>query len=313
MHAGPSVRLRAPALEDAPAVRALRARCNEVDLGEPDIVEQDVIDEWTHPGFDLARDAAIAVEGDGALAGLAIVGIAHATVAVAPEFIGRGIGTRLRVWVEARERALGRSHHRQGVAASNGRARGLLVAAGYAHVRSYHRMSVPTAAGASGGPVGTAPAVARLPAGFSERVPDRAADEEAMYKLDDAAFSGNPDYRQHSLAEFRADHLAGHDLDLSLSRIAETVAGEAVGYVLVRRWVSEGTGFVDILGVHPDHRRRGLGRALLRGAFGRIGAAGLRRADLAVASDNPRAMALYASVGMAPRFTIDAYERPVAQ
>jgi ribosomal protein S18 acetylase RimI-like enzyme len=63
--------------------------------------------------------------------------------------------------------------------------------------------------------------------------------------------------------------------------------------------------------VHPEHRGRGLGAALLLDAFARFAAAGLTEAQLGVASDNPRALRLYERVGMYPRFQVDVYERPV--
>ena len=72
---------------------------------------------------------------------------------------------------------------------------------------------------------------------------------------------------------------------------------------------SEGIGYVDVLGVHPDHQRRGVGSALLRAAFARFAAAGLDPAVLGVASDNPDARNLYARLGMRPRFQSDTYKR----
>jgi ribosomal protein S18 acetylase RimI-like enzyme len=81
--------------------------------------------------------------------------------------------------------------------------------------------------------------------------------------------------------------------------------------VLCRRWAGEGVGFVDLLGVDPNERGRGLGSTLLRCAFASFAAAGLREAQLGVASDNPGALALYERVGMAPRHRADVFEKPV--
>jgi ribosomal protein S18 acetylase RimI-like enzyme len=84
-----------------------------------------------------------------------------------------------------------------------------------------------------------------------------------------------------------------------------------VGFLLSRRWVHEGVGFVDLLGVAPEERRRGLGAALLSTAFAAYAAEGLREAQLGVASDNPRALALYERVGMTARHRIDVLEKPI--
>jgi ribosomal protein S18 acetylase RimI-like enzyme len=71
----------------------------------------------------------------------------------------------------------------------------------------------------------------------------------------------------------------------------------------------EGLGFVDLLGVHPHYHQRGLATAMLTAAFAAFAAAGLRKAQLGVASDNSQALRLYERCGMQPRFQFDSYER----
>jgi ribosomal protein S18 acetylase RimI-like enzyme len=62
--------------------------------------------------------------------------------------------------------------------------------------------------------------------------------------------------------------------------------------------------------VHPDEQRRGLATALLLNAVAAMRAAGLRAAQLGVASDNPRALRLYERAGMTQKFQVDTLERP---
>jgi ribosomal protein S18 acetylase RimI-like enzyme len=58
------------------------------------------------------------------------------------------------------------------------------------------------------------------------------------------------------------------------------------------------SGFLKDIAVHPAHRRRGLGRALLLHLLGTFRERGLARVDLKVAKNNPdRAWKLYESVG----------------
>ncbi len=87
----------------------------------------------------------------------------------------------------------------------------------------------------------------------------------------------------------------------------ETIAG----FLLARRWREDAVGYVDLLAVHPEWKHRGVGSSLLEAAFDRFASAGLREAQLGVASDNPRPLRLYERVGMSPRFRFDTYHRPV--
>jgi ribosomal protein S18 acetylase RimI-like enzyme len=61
--------------------------------------------------------------------------------------------------------------------------------------------------------------------------------------------------------------------------------------------VTEGAGTLWQLGVHPALRSCGIGTILVRAAEQRIRARGLRRAELGVEEDNPRARALYERLG----------------
>jgi mycothiol synthase len=136
------------------------------------------------------------------------------------------------------------------------------------------------------------------------------ADARALHAACEAAFAANADHTPEDFAVFRVHHLAAHDFDPGLSRVARR-EGRIVGFVLCRRWKDEGVGFVDLLGVDPSEHGRGLGSTLLRRAFAAFAAAGLREAQLGVASDNPAALALYERVGMAVRHRADVFEKAV--
>lgn len=71
--------------------------------------------------------------------------------------------------------------------------------------------------------------------------------------------------------------------------------GRPVGYVLV---IGEGDAHLAELVVHPDHRRRGHGRALVEAVIDRQAPG--TRVTLAVAADNDPARSLYESVGFEP-------------
>jgi mycothiol synthase len=295
------MRLRAPAIDDASAVLEVLVARDIADIGVPDYVLQDLLDEWRASELDLAADSRV-VELDGRIVAYAMVRGPGTLVAVAPGYEGRGIGARLLDWAEARERELGRSQHRQWIGSGNERGKTLLQAAGYALARSYWRMGLgleelrdyP----------GTAPAGLRL------RSLDVDRDASTLHALDAASFAGAPGYHPESLQAYREEHLGAHDLDPELSRVAE-LGGQIAGFLLARRWTEAPVGFVDILAVHPDHQRNGIGTKLLLEAFRRFRAAGLQEAQLGVASTNPRALRVYERLGMVSRFRYDTYERPV--
>ncbi len=292
------MQLRAPRPSDAPAVLDVVAARDRADIGEPDYTLEDLHDEWGASEVDLAADTCVVQLDGGAIAAYAIVHPRGTRVAVAPEFEGRGIGTGLLRWVEARERERADRSHRQWIAHTNVRATALLLDAGYTHVRSYWRMSLE---------VGGVREPNATP-GLVLRSLDIDRDAVDVHAVDALSFAAIPDYEPMPLPVFRERHLYPHDLDPELSRIAERDA-TVIGFLLARRWAQEGIGYVDVLGVHPDHQRRGVGSALLRAAFARFAAAGLDRAELGVASDNPDARNLYERLGMWPRFQSDTYER----
>jgi ribosomal protein S18 acetylase RimI-like enzyme len=174
-------------------------------------------------------------------------------------------------------------------------------AAGYRPGRSYWRL----ARKLDGVEEGAAP-----PAGVSIRPVDIAQDAAALHALNEVSFKASPDYQPYSFDAFYREHLRAHDLDPELSLVAER-GDQSVGFLLSRRWPGRHAGFIDLLGVHPDHRGRGLATATLRTAFARFAAAGLREAQLGVASGNPSALRLYERQGMSKRFRYDTYERAV--
>ena len=295
------MRLRAPVLDDAPAVLAVLQARDLADLGLVDSELGDVLDEWRASDFDLSADAVVVEADDGSIVGYAVVLRPGSFAGVAPEREGQGIGAQLLGWTQQRERETGRECHRQWIGSANLGGRALLRGAGYRLVRSYWRMTRALA-----GPIDQTPA----PEGVLLRRFDPQRDAVAAHAVDQASFAANPDYRPESLEQFREEHLEAHDFDASLSYVAER-SGQLVGVLLSRVWTDDAVGFVDILAVHPDAQRRGVAAALMTRAFSGYAGAGLREAQLGVASDNPRAMALYERVGMTAKFRTDVYERPM--
>lgn len=294
------MRMRAPTLGDAEAVLEVLTERDIADTGEPDYTMEDLVEEWQLAEFDLAADARV-VERAGRIIGYGLIRRPGTMIAVHPRYESGEAGRLLLGWSEERVRQLERDRHRVYIGAADVRGRELLTSAGYTLLRSYWRMVRDLDASERPG---------SPPDGIRMRALDVAADGAALHRLDDVAFSVVPDYNPSTFAQFHDGHLAAHDLDPGLSVIAEDDQGMA-GFALTKVWPEQQVGFVDVLAVHPSHQGRGVGSALLRHAFAGYGAAGLRQAQLGVATDNPRALALYERVGMRQKFRFDVYERPV--
>jgi mycothiol synthase len=299
----PHLRLRPPGPDELVDVHRLIAARDTADLGRVDFTLDDLRDEWAMADFDAAADARVAEDDGGELLGYGAVDRRGALVVVPPEHEGRGVGTALRQFVEARERALGRPVHRQGVAAANAAAAALLRDAGYALIRSYARMVRALSAVRATGPGASPP-------GITIRSFDRDRDARMVHAIDDATFMGAPDYLPESFGVFCGAHLDVHDFDDEASLVA-CRDGELTGFLLARRWTAERAGFVNILAVRPEDQGRGIGSSLLRTAFAIWAAADLAEAQLGVSLVNPRALRLYQGLGMHERWRIDIYERPV--
>jgi mycothiol synthase len=298
------VLLRPATHADLHAVFGVMCARDLADLGQPDFTLGDLTDRWSAAEFGLADNAVVAELEDRSIVAYAEANRHGGLIVVAPDQDRDGdLGAALLDWTERRERELGHPAFHQFLAAGNTHGRELVERGGYTLVRHLWRM-VRRLDGSEDLP---AP---ELPAGTTIRSPDPERDATALHALDDVSFSDAADYVGISLTMFIDQHLRAHDLDLSLSSVAER-GGEVVAFLLARRWEDEDAGFVDLLAVDPAHQRQGLGRALLQTAFVQIAAAGLREAQLMVSSENPGGLALYEGVGMTVRFEHDIWERPV--
>lgn len=130
----------------------------------------------------------------------------------------------------------------------------------------------------------------------------RAGDVEELVALLGELFALEPDFAVDSEKQRRGLGLLLGRAD-ALVAVAEA-GGRAVGMCSVQTLVStaEGgpVGLVEDLVVHPAHRGRGLGRALLARAEAWAEAQGLRRLQLLADRENRPALAFYAARGWGP-------------
>ncbi|HEY1835140.1 MAG TPA: GNAT family N-acetyltransferase [Solirubrobacteraceae bacterium] len=292
--------LRAPKRDDAVAVAGLLVDRQTAAFGRSEGALGDLLDEWESSELDLGRDAIVAESSGGVLAGYAVAHRFGTFAVVEPEQEGQGFGSALLDWCERRQRELGWKEHRTSIPAVNVRAKALLLGRGYGLVRSSWSMRLP---------LDQLPD-ASVPPGVTLRMLEARADGAALHELDQAAFAAVAGTEPMSRTAFAEEHLQGHDLDPSLSLVAER-GGEIVGFALTCRRQAESAAYIDILAVHPRQQGRGVGRALLLETFAAARRAGLDEAQLGVSGDNPKALRLYEGVGMTARAQLDIYTRPI--
>lgn len=71
------------------------------------------------------------------------------------------------------------------------------------------------------------------------------------------------------------------------------------------------TGLLEAVGTHPDHQRRGLGKAVVGFAADHMAAAGMESAVVANYESNSASKALYRSAGFEPWHVLDGYTKPL--
>jgi ribosomal-protein-alanine N-acetyltransferase len=79
-------------------------------------------------------------------------------------------------------------------------------------------------------------------------------------------------------------------------RLKAVVDGQMVGFVVGDRQRREDSGWIASIGVHPDHRQRGIGRQLLEACERELG---VRRLRLTLRASNQAARRLYDRAGYA--------------
>lgn len=289
--------VRPPNDEDIPALVELLNACDEADIGHPDSHEEEAVWRWRIPGFDRERDAFVVLDGD-ALVAYALVFDQIADVYVHPERRGRGIGSELLQIVETRalEQRDGGVVLKQYATDRARAAHDLLERAGYERSHFYTRMEtdIPD-------PV---PA-AHLPEGVAIRGFDPATDARNLYNAYVAAWQQyeGQEWEPEGFETWQTE-MEGGDFDPALYLLAEE-QGEIVGFIMCFDF-PRAMGWVHRLGTLPEHRGRGIGRALLLAIFRVYRDRGVRRIGLTVSSRNvSSARRLYENLGFVEIHRID--------
>jgi mycothiol synthase len=306
-------------LEDVAGVVALMNACSMKVIGETDESVEDTLAHWQVPGSSLEEEHRVVVAPDGQIVGYAELD-AHTRpsypfldIYVHPDYEASGIGEHLAVWCERRARESTASVEPDVRLAIRGAMyqqdtyyRWLLESIGMACIRHSWRMKIDLDA---------PPAPPQWPEGITVRTAVLGQDERAVFETHRAAFRDHWGFVERPIEEHFARWLhtwqADGELDPTLWFIAQ--AGEEIaGIALCRpyRPGDETQGWVNTLAVPRAWRRKGIGEALLRHAFGEFYRRGRQSVGLGVdASSLTGATRLYEKVGMHMSVRIDVYEK----
>lgn len=251
--------------------------------------------DWTAPRVNVQTDARL---GEGVYVLVEDVGEDRAWIEAHGPRPYAGV-----VWGEARAAELGATRVFSGAWITNEPVLAALAERGYVFARRSQRMEIDLAR-----PI----EAASWPDGVTVRAFE-AGDERTFYDVQEVAFRDTWEPMKETYEEWAHWHLGPSRLVPELWFLAET-GGEACGVAICHPHDTvDDLGWVAILAVRREWRRRGIARALLLHAFARLRAHGLERAGLGVDSESiTGANTLYETVGMRPTQEFHIYERSLA-
>ena len=315
--------VRPPRMDEVETAVAMFNRWSNAVIGEDEIANAEAIrNEWVSPGFDPQTDIRLVLAPDGALAGYVETWTnanppVHPWIwlRLHPDYEGLGIDRFLLEWGEQRAMKVlpnlpeGLRFAPQVGAYSKATAfKELFEALGYTHIRSSYRMRID---------LDGAPPAPVWPEGISLRPYNPETDTEAVYRADIDSFRDHFGFVEEpfeaGLERFRHFLLGGPGFDPAIQFLA--MDGEALAGICLCRAHSfddPNQGWVSTLGVRRPWRKRGLGLALLRHAFGEFHRRGVHSVGLGVDAENlTGALRLYEKAGMRIHNQFDLYEKEI--
>lgn len=286
---------RAASTADVEAIHRLVVAVENELLGYAETSADGIMASITRPGLELADDTLVIHDEGGRLAGWAWLNRGRrAQIDVDPAFRGRGVGSALLDWAEARATELGSDWMAQTVDDADVTGTELLRSRGYEVLATNWQLEMPM-------PV--EPVVPALPAGITVR-PFEDRDATAAHQMVEDAFDEwQP--RRKSYEEWARLTIERETFAPALSPLA-FAGDELVGVVLSLELPDSDEGYVEQLAVRRDHRGQGIARGLLAVAGHGFYQQGRRNLILWTHSGTG-ALAMYERLGMSVRRSTTVY------
>ncbi|MEV8092748.1 GNAT family N-acetyltransferase [Kitasatospora sp. NPDC085879] len=278
---------RAVGAEDVPAIHGLVAACERALYGRVETDQGGIAAELARPGLELEADTLLVHDREGRPAARAWVE-RRSAVDVHPSHRGRGLGSALLDWAEARARQSGTARLVQTVPDGDPAAVALVRSRGYGPLVRAWQLEFA---------MGEEPSVPEPPAGLVVR-PFRPGDGPAVHRLTEDAFD-EWQARRKPYGEWASLAVERPAFAPAMSPLA-FAGGELIGAVLSLDLPDEAGGYVERVAVRRDHRRQGVARLLLRHAFRAFHRDGRRSCTLWTHSGTD-ALGVYERVGMTVR------------
>ena len=287
------VRARWATAEDAPAITAIIGACEAAHDGSVEIDVSDV----EHSLEVAGEGGSIVLEDGGRMVAWATVLGVRAEADVDPDAVGRGLGSAILAWTEARARQIGESNVRQTVSDADPRAGKLFRYRGY---------EVAYTSWPLGMSLGDEPPEIHAPEGIAIRAYEP-GDARAAYEVIEEGFSALPGRPPQTFERWRGVVLEHAAFAPAYSRVAldgDRIVGASIAY----DYEGAPEGWVQQVATTATHRRRGIGRALIESSFAGFHAAGRRQVGLSTDS-RTGALDLYERIGLKVKRSFTAWTK----
>jgi mycothiol synthase len=292
-----SVALRRPTVDEAPAIRALLEEHALAAFGEPELSEDEVRSWLTQRNFEFR-----VAERDGELVGYLDIQLQETGRFPADiRTLDAAAATPLLDEAERIGRERGATVVRSFVQGDDPVMRPVLESAGWQPIRYSFQMQIDFDGGLP---------EPKWPEGLVPRNL-RAGEEERVYEAHMEAFADHWEHHRYSFEDWRDFNVGRPSFDPSLWWLVDD--GDELAAVSLNAWHFSGDprfGWIHVLGVRPQWRRRGLATALLNHSFQDFRDRGATRVGLGVDGENTTgAVRLYERAGMRQVRRTDTYEK----